>query len=136
MQHLRGSFEQKLLTTQPTKPSVLVSKRVPSRRSPKVTRISWKTPNINAAGAHSGGGHLQSTTQHLQAPSTPNNLGCLHSPGSGGGCSVGVPRVTDSRLAAQEPGTAHKQLLLPQGTLARPTRSGPSGYLRKAKDAD
>lgn len=42
----------------------------------------------------------------------------------------------DSRLAAQEPGTAHKQLLLPQGTLARPTRSGPGGHLRKAKDAD
>lgn len=44
----------------------------------------------------------------------------------------------DPRLAVQGPGTVHKQLLPPQGTLASPTGQGSSlgGCLGKAKDTD
>lgn len=44
----------------------------------------------------------------------------------------------DPRLAAQGPGTVHKQFLAPQGTLASLTGPGSSlgGCLGKAKDAD
>lgn len=35
-----------------------------------------------------------SSAKHHAAPGTPKNLGCSHSPGSGRGCSLGLPRVS------------------------------------------
>lgn len=118
-------------------------KRVSQQTLPKgdVARggISWQTPDVDASGAHWEGDSLQSIMQHLQILSSPKEQECSHSPGSAGGYTqYPLGATCNPRLAAEGPGTVHKQLLPPEGTLAGPPGPGSSlgGSLGKAKDAD
>lgn len=102
MQPLQGGFKQKLPTPQPTKPSVLISKGVPSRCSPKVMWISQKSPILLPL-EHTGVVAIckapHSTYKHTQKSGVLAQPRLWHRVQRWAG-------VCDPRLAAQEPGRA------------------------------